>query len=120
MPPLTPSAIRMCHSLFALLFFLGLVAVAFRNTELDEALKDFLLRHLRRFVARLLQLGCAAALNLTRPQGGENHKAIFTVDVIGNGNQARPPNEAMISSMRPCCRRGTAVPLRTIDSRSRM
>src|SRR6516162_4618790 len=135
MPPVTPSATFICLSLrpiglafasahesffFFRFRFLRRIAVAIRYAELHKSLQNLLLRDLRRLMTRLFEHRRAAALDLARTQRGENHKAIFTVDIVGNGNQARPPNEAMISSMRPCCRRGTAVPLTMMDSRRLM
>src|SRR5215471_12456904 len=113
MPPLTPSA-TLIGSFFLLRRLFLLVAIAIRNTEFHEVLQNLFLSDLRCFVAGLLQHWCAAALNLARPQCRQDDKAIFAIDVIRNGNQARPPNDAIISSIRLCWRRGTALPLRTI------
>jgi len=93
---------RYSHDLFFLRYFFLRRAVALRDPELHESLKNFFLRNLSRFVAGFFQLRRAAALDLARTQCGENYKAIFTVDIIGNGNQAKPPNEAIIPSIRPC------------------
>src|SRR5215467_3413961 len=108
----------MAGELFLLLLFL-LIRFAIRNPKLDETLQNLLLRNLRCLMPGLFQHGRASPLNLTGTQRRQNHKAIFTIDVIGNGNQTRPPNEAMISSTRACWRRGAAEPLRTIDSSKR-
>src|SRR6266850_5314989 len=115
------SGLHSLRSFFLLLFFfLLVVAVLIGNAEFHEPLQNLFLRNLRRFVTGLLQHGQAPALNLPGTQRGKNHKAVLTVDVIGNGYQAIPPKEAMISSMRLCWRHGAAVPLCTIDSRTEM
>src|SRR5436853_4719895 len=108
----------MADQLFLLLLFL-LIAFAIGNPELDEPLQNLLLRNLRCLVTGLFQHRSTSTLNLAGSQRRQNHKAVFTINIIGNGNQARPPNEAMISSTRACWRRGAAVPLRTIDSSKR-
>src|SRR3954453_9984725 len=104
MPPLTPSATFMLVLLFRLRFLGGVVVIAVRNSELHEAIKNFFLRDLRRFVTRLFDHRHAAGLNLASAQRRKNHKTIFAVDIVGDRDQAEPPKEAMISSMRPCCR----------------
>src|SRR6267142_1906820 len=114
---------RVCirfRSFFLLFCLFLLVAVLVGNAEFHEPLQNFLLRNLRRFVTGLLQHGQTPALNLPGTQCGKNHKAVLTVDVIGNRYQAIPPKEAIISSMRLCWRHGAAVPLCTMDSRTEM
>src|SRR6059036_557206 len=121
MPPLTPSAIFIRRLLsflggeslfFAALFgFPGLFLfkpARIPNAEFHESLEQLPLCDLGCFVAGLLYHRRAAALDLTRTKGGKDHKAILAVDVVGNLNQAVPPKEAMIFSIRACCRDGMA------------
>src|SRR5262249_36589941 len=88
------------------------------NTEFHKTLDQLPLCNLSRLMAWLLDHRRAAALDLTRTKSGEDHKAILAVDVVGNLNQAVPPKEAIISSIRACWRDGVARPDRTIASRS--
>jgi len=110
----------MAEELFLrLLFFFLLIAGPIRDPEFHEALQNLFLRNLGGFVARLFEHGRAAALDLAGSQRRKNYKSIFAIDIVGNSNQAKPPNEAMISSTRACWRSGAAVPLCTIDSSRR-
>ena len=93
--------------------FLGIL-----KPEFDQTRKQFLLGNACGLMAIVLNHGRAAALNLARAKSRENNKTIFAVDVVGNKNQAEPPKDEMISSIRACCRDGTACPERTMDSRS--
>src|SRR5438552_5817328 len=107
----------MAEELFLLLWlFFLLIAVLIRDPEFHETLKNFFLGNLSGFVAGFFEPGRAAALDLAGPQCRKNFKSIFAIDVVGNSNQAKHPNEAMISSTRACWRSGIAVALRNLDS----
>src|SRR3954467_6480535 len=93
--------------------FLGIL-----ESEFDQTRQQFLLRDASGFVTIVFDHWHAAALDLACAKSRKNHEAILAVDVFRNKNQAEPPKDAMISSIRACCRDGTACPERTMDSRS--
>ena len=88
------------------------------ESEFDQTRKQFLLRDAGGFMTIVFDHWHAAALDLARAKSRKNNEAILAVDVFRNKNQAEPPKDAMISSIRACCRDGTACPERTMDSRS--
>src|SRR6187399_311672 len=93
--------------------FLGVL-----KPEFDKTGNQLFLSNASGLVTIVLNHGHAATLDLAGTKCGKNDEAILAVDVFRNKNQAVPPKDEMISSIRTCCRDGSACPERTMDSSS--
>ena len=78
------------------------------NPEFHKLLLKFLTSQLRGLMTGFLDHRSAAALNLACAKCGKDNESILAVDIVWNLNQAVPPKDAMICSIRSCCRQGRA------------
>src|SRR5215813_2775368 len=109
MPPLTPSAIFIASHRVRIpaLYFqsFGLQSLAFLGVldpKFHKSFEQLFLSNASGLVVNTLDHRAAAALELTRAKSRKDDKTILAVDAVWDKNQAEPPKEAIISSIRTC------------------